>query len=333
MKFEIRKATKAQSKARVALMGPPGSGKTYSALNIAQHIGARVIVIDTERGSASKYADEFDFEVIELESFNPKTYIAAIQTAEEAGADVIIIDSLSHAWMGKDGALEMVDRAASRGGSQTGTGGRGNSFTAWKEVTPLHNELVDTILRSRAHVFVTLRTKTEYVLETNERGKQVPRKVGLGALQREGLEYEMDVVAVFDMDNAMTISKTRCRSLPIGETTRKPGRETAEKLTAWLSDGVPLEESTEADKLRAKIRQGLGNIALSETHPKVVNRMKEQYGKTQLTALTIEDLRDLDAYINTVADKQAASQQQQPADARTTEQERVLNTSVDRLTA
>jgi len=184
MKFEIKKASKSQAKARIALMGPPGSGKTFSALNVAHHLGKRVILIDTERGSASKYADEFDFEVIELDSFNPKTYIAAIQAAEEAGADVIIVDSLSHAWVGKDGALEMVDRAASSSK---------NSFTAWKDVTPLHNALVDAILRSKAHIFVTLRTKTEYVIEANERGRLTPRKVGLGAVQRDGIEYEFDV--------------------------------------------------------------------------------------------------------------------------------------------
>lgn len=113
MQFEIKKATKAQAKARVALMGPAGSGKTFSALNLAAYLGARVVVIDTERGSASKYADEFEFSVIELDTFSPRTYTEAIRAAEAAGADVIIIDSLSHAWIGKDGALEMVDRASS----------------------------------------------------------------------------------------------------------------------------------------------------------------------------------------------------------------------------
>ncbi len=149
-------------------------------------------------------------------------------------------------------------------------------------------------------------------------------------MQREGLEYEMDLVAVFDMDNAMTISKSRCRALPTGETTRKPGCETAEKLVAWLTDAGPLLEPTEADNLREKIRQGLANIGLSETHPKVMKRMKEQYGKEQLTALTLEDLHDLAAYINSVADRQAVNQQGTTG-AQRDEQEKVLNGSVERL--
>ncbi len=304
MKFEIKKATTAQAKARVALMGPPGAGKTFSALNIARHLGKRVILIDTERGSASKYADEFEFEVIELDSFNPKTYIEAIHAAEDAGADVVIIDSLSHAWMGKDGALEMVDRAAASSR---------NSFTAWKDVTPLHNGLVDAILRSQAHVIATLRTKTEYVIEANERGKLTPRKVGLGAVQRDGIEYEFDIVGVLDMDNNLQITKTRCRGLAPNQSLPKPGKGFAETLTAWLSSGSVKhshEESEDAShsQLRDRVRDGLLNIGLSEAHPKVVGRMQEQYGTTEIARLSQEQLTDLHSYINAVAGRQAQKQ-------------------------
>lgn len=305
MQFEIKKATKAQSKARIALMGPAGSGKTFSALNLAAHLGERVIVIDTERGSASKYADEFEFSVIELDTFSPRTYAEAIRAAEAAGADVIIIDSLSHAWIGKDGALEMLDRASSnsRGGD------RGNSFTSWKTVTPLHNELVDTILRSRSHVIATLRTKTDYVIEQNAQGKIVPRKVGLAAVQRDGIEYEFDIVGVLDMDNQMTVSKTRCRGLPPGEVIPKPGRETAERLLAWLTDGAAPAEDSTTERLRRKVRQGLENIGLSENDKDVACRMKERYGTSRIDDLSDEHLVDFDRYINTVADKRAKKQQ------------------------
>lgn len=306
MQFQIKKASKSQSKARVALMGPPGSGKTFSALNMAQHMGARVILIDTERGSASKYADEFDFEVLELDTFNPKTYIAAISAAEEAGADVIIIDSLSHAWIGKDGALEMVDKA-------TASASNKNSFTAWKEVTPLHNQLVETILRAKAHVFVTLRTKTEYVIEPNERGRLVPRKVGLAALQRDGIEYEFDICGVLDTDNNLTITKTRCRALSQNEIIRQPGKDVSDKLKAWLTDGAPLRDAGSKDDatlaaLRARVLTGLTHIGLSESHSKVVTRMVEKYGVTTIELLSQEQLADLDRYISSVADQRANRQ-------------------------
>src|SRR5690606_34635021 len=107
----FKKATKSQAKLRMAITGPSGSGKTYTALSVGTPLG-RIAVIDTERGSASKYADLFDFDVLELTEYNPRNYIEAIRAACAGGYDVLIIDSLSHAWSGQGGVLELVDRAA-----------------------------------------------------------------------------------------------------------------------------------------------------------------------------------------------------------------------------
>ena len=96
----FKKATKSQAKLRMAITGPSGSGKTYSALSIAAPLG-HAAVIDTECGSASKYADLFDFDVLELSEYHPRNYIEAIKAACAAGYDVLIIDSLSHAWSGQ----------------------------------------------------------------------------------------------------------------------------------------------------------------------------------------------------------------------------------------
>ncbi len=229
--MQFAKATKQQSKLRMALIGPSGSGKTYTALNIAKHMGGRTALIDTERGSASKYADLFDFDVLELHVFSPDTYREAIEAASAAGYDNLIIDSLSHAWMGKDGALEQVDKAAKRSGS-------GNTFTAWREVTPMHNAMVDAILQARCHVIATMRAKTEYIVEKDERGKTAPRKVGLAPVQRDGLEYEFDVVADMDLDNNMIVSKTRCPQLA-GAVIPKPGEDVASILKEWTGNGAP----------------------------------------------------------------------------------------------
>ena len=226
------KATKSRARLRLGLVGPSGSGKTFTALMLAKHMGGRVAVIDTERGSASKYASLFEFDTSEPDEFSPDSYIRTIHEAEAAGYDILIIDSLSHAWMGKGGALEMVDNAAKRSQS-------GNSFAAWREVTPRHNALVDAILRCNCHVIATLRAKTEYVLEKDERtGKTTPRKVGMAPVQRDGLEYEFDVVADMDLENTLIVSKSRCSELS-GKVIPKPGAELAGILKAWLSDGTP----------------------------------------------------------------------------------------------
>jgi hypothetical protein len=229
----FKKATKERLKARIALVGPSGSGKTYTSLAIAQHLGSRIAVIDSERGSASKYASDFpEYSVLELPTFSPDNYTEAIQSAAREGFDVLIIDSLSHAWDGTDGALEQVDKAGARG--RTG----GGNFNAWREVTPMHNRLVNAILSAPMHVIVTMRAKTAYEVTRDEKtGKTSVVKLGLAPVQRQGVEYEFDIVGDMDQDNNLVISKTRCARLRKA-VVNCPGRDFAITVKEWLDDGV-----------------------------------------------------------------------------------------------
>lgn len=231
----FQKAVKEQSKGRMGIIGPSGCGKTYTMLQVLTSMaelagGGRIAVIDSEHGSASKYADLFDFDTLILDSFHPQNYIDAIKAAGDAGYFALGIDSLSHAWAGTDGALELVDKAAARSRS-------GNTYTAWREVTPLHNKLIEAILSSPCHLVATMRAKTEYVQEKDGNGKTVIRKVGLAPVQRDGMEYEFDVTADMDWEHNFIVSKTRCSALD-GAVIRKPGRELAEAFYRWLTSGA-----------------------------------------------------------------------------------------------
>jgi hypothetical protein len=231
----FQKAIKHEAKLRLAIAGPAGSGKTYTALTIAQSLanGGKIAVVDTEHGSASKYADLFSFDVDEMDPpYHPDRFVDAIREAAEAGYSVIVLDSLSHAWNGTGGLLEIVDQIAARSSSK-------NTFVAWKQGTPIYNKLVDRIIQSNIHVIATIRQKMDYVLE-NENGKQKPVKVGLAPVQREGFEYEFDVVMNMDNDNQGVIVKTRCPALS-GGVYRKPGKDVANILAAWLT-GAPVPE-------------------------------------------------------------------------------------------
>lgn len=245
------KAEKRQAKLRLALIGPSGSGKTYSALAIAEGLGGKVALVDTEHGSASLYADRFQFDVLNLESFHPERYVEAIAAAQDAGYDVLIVDSLSHAWSGKDGALEQVDKAAARDP-------RGNSFAAWRHVTPQHNKLVEAMLRSKMHLIVTMRTKTEYVIEKDERtGKNAPKKIGLAPVQRDGLEYEFTIVGDVDLHHNMVITKTRCSELT-DAVIEKPGKALGKQLVEWLETGeAPLASENEPSFEQLELRDKL----------------------------------------------------------------------------
>jgi hypothetical protein len=233
MAIQIKKAVKYDAKLRLSIAGPSGSGKTWTSLTLATAMSGDkgICVIDTERGSASKYADLFTFDVIELDTFSPLLYVEAIQAVEEAGYGVLVIDSLSHAWNGKGGLLEIVENIAQRKYSK-------NTYVAWKDATPLQNALIDALTRANLHIIVTMRSKQEYVLEKNERtGKMEPRKAGMAPIQRDGLEYEFDVHVDMDIDNTMIVQKSRCSALA-GQVIPKPDARVAEALKAWLS-GAP----------------------------------------------------------------------------------------------
>jgi|GEM_PF-1596505 hypothetical protein len=250
------KAEKKQAKLRLALIGPSGSGKTFSALAIATALanGGKIAVLDTERASASLYADLFNFDVKTLESFNPLNYVEAIHEAEKAGYSIVVIDSLSHAWAAKDGALEMHSEETLKSKSK-------NSYMAWRNVTPIHNAMVDAIIGCNTHIICTMRSKMEYVQEKDEvTGKTVVRKVGMQPIQREGLDYEFTVVGDLDQEHNLVISKSRCRDVA-DSVWKKPGKEFADKLMAWLMSGKVAEpEPPKVDKFAEAVK-GMENEA------------------------------------------------------------------------
>ena len=231
----FQKATKEKAKLRMALTGPSGSGKTYTALTLAQYLGKKVCVVDTEGNSASKYANLFDFCTLSLTDCHPNNFIKAIDAAVAEGFDVIILDSLSHAWSGKNGLLELADREKMK---------LTNQFQAWAKVAPIQNALTNKLLTAPIHILTTLRVKTAYDMQ-EENGKKRPVKIGLAPIQKEGIEYEFDVLAEMTPDNTMIISKTRCPELN-GQIFNKPGKEVADILNRWLNDGAePVKTAAE----------------------------------------------------------------------------------------
>jgi len=227
----FKKAERTRSKLRLALIGPSGSGKTYSALLIAEGLGGRIAVVDTENGSASLYSDLTDYDVCELQApFTAEKYINAIQEAERGGYQVLVIDSLSHAWAGQGGLLDQHDKITKSSSSK-------NSFMAWREITPLHNKLVDSIVQSSCHVIITLRTKTSYEVQERD-GKKVPVKIALDPVFRAGIEYEATVCLDLSVSGHVATATKDRTSLFDGQYF-VPGRDTGQILKEWLSGGRP----------------------------------------------------------------------------------------------
>lgn len=227
----FKKASKKQSKLRLAVFGASGSGKTYSSLRIASGMTDKIAFIDTERGSASKYADKFNFDVLELDTFTINEYVEAINAANNAGYNVLIIDSLTHAWQE---LLQEIDEIAK-------AKYRGNTWSAWSEGTPKQRKLIDSILRFDGHIIATMRSKTDWVIETTDKGKSKPVRVGLSPEQGKGIEYEFDMLMEVTPEHYANFIKDRTGKYQ-DKTIKEVGETFGKELISWLNDGVNVQE-------------------------------------------------------------------------------------------
>ena len=228
--MEFKPAKRTRAKLRLGISGPSGAGKTYSALMIANGIASwtKIAIIDSENGSAELYSHLGAYSVLTLEPpYTPEKYIEAIRLAEKSGFEVVIIDSLSHCWNGEGGILDQQGKAAE-------VKFKGNTWAAWRDITPRHNALVETILKSSCHIIATLRSKTEYI-QVSENGKSLVKKIGLAPVQRDGMEYEFTVFLDLSVEHIAFSSKDRTGVFD-GQYF-KPSFDTGKKLLAWLNCG------------------------------------------------------------------------------------------------
>lgn len=285
----FRRAERRKARLRMGLAGPAGSGKTLSSLLIAYGLTedwAKIGLIDTENGSGDLYVgtevngvkiDQYN--VLTLTApFTPERYMAAIHAGERAGLEVIIIDSLSHAWAGEGGLLDQHGTLADKSG---------NSFAAWRQITPKHNALVEAILGSPCHIIATMRAKTEYV-QTEENGKKVVKKLGLAPVQRDGMEYEFTLFCDIDAQHRAYASKDRT-GLFDGMSIL-PTPEMGRQLRAWLEQGVdaPTPATDEQRKLLASKAKDKGISAESMTE-----MIRQRYGAESSKQLTFAQAAEL----------------------------------------
>lgn len=307
MKFT--RATRKQVRLKLALIGPSGSGKTWSALSIAQGLGGSIAVIDSEAGSAERYAGDFEFDHAILDDFSPEGYVGALQEAHEANYDNILVDGISQEW-GR--LLHDVDR-----------------FGGWKEATPRHDRFVQALIKVPRNVIVTMRAKTMYDVTEAPRAdgrgtKQEIVKLGLGPIQRDNVEYEFDLVGMLDLENNMKVVKSRVKPVPNGSIVEKPGLELAKTLLGWLNEGEPVAKPQEADD--AAIVH-LVNLLLEEgySHEVIEGRLRQR--RLEMGAITPEYV----AQQTELAAKrlEAKKPQEPPAD----EQQTVVNETVVQVPA
>jgi hypothetical protein len=239
----MRKAQRRKAKLRLGISGPAGGGKTLGALLMAYGITGNweyICLVDSENYSGDLYAntnkagvDIGEYNIISLTApYTPEKYTAAIKECEEAGIKVIIIDSLTHAWAGVGGLLDKKGQIEKK---------TGNGWTAWRDVTPMHNNLVDAILSSSCHIIATLRAKMEHVQEKDpSTGKTVIRKIGMNPIQRDGMEYEFTTFIDVDQDHQCVSSKDRTSIVDGRAFQLTP--DLGKQFLEWLESGVDAPE-------------------------------------------------------------------------------------------
>ena len=218
------KAQRTGSYIKLAITGPSGAGKTYSALRLARGLtpNGKIALIDTENNSSSLYSTEFDFEVASVEApFEIIKLVNLTKYVLQGDYEVLIIDSASHFW---DGVLEYKSSLDKRGG---------NSFANWNTANEHYKLMLRAILFSKIHVIVCMRSKMEYILQENERGKQVPQKVGMAPIMRDGVEYEFTTVFDLDIHHQAQVSKDRTQLF--GDHIFQITEKTGEKIIMWLN--------------------------------------------------------------------------------------------------
>lgn len=295
MAMEVRKASRKKAKMRLGISAPAGAGKTMGSLIVAHGLcgdWGKIGLIDTENGSGELYEGQTvpgttmvigEYMYVRLAPpFTVISYMEAQKALEDFGCEVIILDSISHAWAGSGGLLDQQGHAAKKSG---------NSYTAWRDVTPQHNAFVEMMLQSPAHIIATMRAKVEYILETNDKGKQVPRKVGMAPVQREGLDFEFTVVMDIDTDHMASASKDRT-SLFDGHYV-KLSPDVGKKMLAWLNSGAdappprrpePERAQPTDDELLARIRAALVKAETLETWTQITSHPQAKRLKEQLAA-------------------------------------------------
>lgn len=285
--MQLRQSERKRTKIKMALQGASGTGKSIGSLLIAQGLTSgdlsKVAVIDSENGSADLYAHLGNYNVLTLTPpFTPENYIKAIEVCEQAGMEVIIMDSISHVW---DELLDFHSKLA------------GNSFTNWAKVTPRQKAFVDKILQANAHVIATMRTKQDYVLNQKD-GKYIPEKVGLKAIQRDGLDYEFTLVFDVDIKHFAVSSKDRT-GLFMGKPEFHISELTGKQILDWCNNGTQeVQSSTNEQKIIQQI-QYCNNIAellaLYKQYPEYQENLKPHYEEKKSLLIQLSNPKNYSA--------------------------------------
>ena len=267
MAFQVKKAKREKIYVKVALMAPSGGGKTYGSLRLAKGMAeeikketgkdAKILMVNTEQKRGYYYANEFDYDIVDLEApYEPEKFVDVIKFAQDEGYDILILDSTSPEWDGAGGCLELQQKA-------------GGTYQAWGKITPRHDRFIHAIADSPMHIIATMRGKDQYEMNTDEKGKKTVQKLGVGAKQRDGFEYEFTCTFLIDQKTSTSEAQKDNTHLFQNRGAILLSEQDGRDLIKWANEG-----------------EGYTPIDRNSTTPEVSNDLDTI--KKQITAKAVE---------------------------------------------
>lgn len=313
--MEFKLATRNQVKIKVGIQGPAGAGKTIGALLIAYGLcgdWSKIGVIDSENESASLYVDRKlqngttigQFRTLTLKPpYSPERYSESIKAAEESPEiEVIVVDSISHEWMGKGGILDIHEQM-----------GKMNDMQKWAKLTPRHNRFIDDILQCRKHMVLCMRSKQDYIMKegtsSSGRATVIPEKVGLKAVTKDGVDYEFTLNFDIDINNFATATKDRTAIFK-GNPEFKITKDTGEIIKKWCETGVDInviraqEEKAAQEEQKRSIDEAETKLKAADSIDQLAEAYKSFTPELQRATVVIKD--ELKAKLTPKAQQPAA---------------------------
>lgn len=259
--LQIRKAQREGARLVIGIAGVSGSGKTYTALQLAWGMAngdaSKVGFIDTENRRGSLYSDALvskdgqihQFMIGDLYApFSPQRYIDAILEFQKAGVEVLIIDSVTHEWEGAGGCQEIAANTSSR-------------MADWKRAKAEHKRFMNALLQCDMHVICCIRAREK----TDFTNPKEPKALGLQPIQEQNFMFEM-TASVLMHDQGKRQDVLKCPTDLVDILGRSSGYITARdgmSLRKWVDGARQLDPAVERfrNSLQSVTEQGASALA------------------------------------------------------------------------
>ena len=284
MAFQVKKAKREKIFVKIALMAPSGGGKTYGSLRLATGMkeeikketgkDAKILMVNTELKRGYYYANEFEYDIVDLDApYEPEKFVDVIKFAQDEGYDILILDSTSPEWDGSGGCLELQQKA-------------GGTYQAWGKITPRHDRFIHAIADSPIHIIATMRGKDQYEMNTDEKGKKTVQKLGVGAKQRDGFEYEFTCTFLIDQKTSTSEAQKDNTHLFQSRGAILLSEQDGRDIIKWANEGegyTPIDRNSAPQELSNDIATVKKQIVAKATElggakNEKVNEVAKKYG-------------------------------------------------------